>query len=182
MEIYVERQLQMLDESGRLDVVRVGQDELLILRRRADLLTVLARTQGPVDERHGHCFALALPERKTITAREARRLARGAFELIDHLAFRHGNPAERDCEADLLGEEFDLDFTETDLAGERVGPAETALGRVSQREQESLVPARKILQAYSAFGGKRQRLAGQITNRSIGRARRGLLDETVARE
>ena len=31
----------MLDESGRLDVVRVREDELLVLRRCADLLAEL---------------------------------------------------------------------------------------------------------------------------------------------
>src|SRR5262249_42795257 len=35
LEIHVVRQLQMLDESGRLDVVGVREHELLVLRRRA---------------------------------------------------------------------------------------------------------------------------------------------------
>src|SRR5262245_64613743 len=86
----------MLDESGRLDVVRVRKNELLVLRRCAGLLAQLARTQGPVDERHGHRLALALSERETVAAREARRLGGRAFELVDHLTFGHGDRAERD--------------------------------------------------------------------------------------
>src|SRR6516162_25689 len=172
----------MLDESGRLDVVRVREDELLVLRRCADLLAKLARTQGPVDERHGHRFALALPERETVTAREARRLGGRALELVDHLTLGHRDRAERDREADLLGEEFDLDFAETDLAGEGMGAAEAALGRVAQREQKALVAAREVLQADVAFGGKRQRLARQIADRCIGRARRRPFDEAVGGE
>src|SRR5262249_33111239 len=161
----------MLDESGRLDVVRVLEEEVLVLRRCADLLTELARTQGPVDQRHGHRLALALSERETVAAREARRLAGRAFELVDHLTFGHGDRAERDCEADLLGEEFDLDLAEADLAGEGMGAAEAALGRVAQREQKTLVAAREILQAHIAFGGKRQRLPRPNAHRPIRRAR-----------
>src|SRR5215831_8110026 len=144
----------MLDEAGRLDVVRVREDELLVLRRRDDLLAELTRTQGTVDERHGHGFAFALSERETVTAREARRLYARALELVDHLTFGHGDSAERHRKADLLGEEFDLDLAEADLAGERMGAAETALGRIAEREQKTLVPAREILQANIAFSGK----------------------------
>src|SRR5215468_1222383 len=172
----------MLDESGRLDVVRVRKNELLVLRRCAGLLAQLARTQGPVDERHGHRLALALPERETVSAREARRLGRRAFELVDHLTFGHGDRAERHREADLLGEEFDLDLAEADLAGERMGAAEAALSRVAQREQKALVAARKVLQAHVAFGRKRQRLARQIADRCIGWARRGPFDQAVGGE
>src|SRR6516225_8265759 len=100
----------MLDESGRLDVVRVREDELLVLRRCADLLA------------------------------------------------------------------------EADLAGERMGAAETALGRVAERKQKALVAARKVLQAHVAFGGKRQRLARQIADRCIGWARRGPFDQAVGGE
>src|SRR5262245_22845176 len=172
----------MLDEAGRLDVVRVREDELLVLRRRGDLLAELARPQGTVDERHGHGLALALPERETVSAREARRLGRRAFELVDHLTLGHRDRAERDREADLLGEEFDLDLAETDLAGERMGAAETALGRVAEREQKTLVPAREILQADIAFSGKRQGLARQIADRCVGWARHGPFDEAVSGE
>src|SRR5262245_61380802 len=172
----------MLDESGRLDVVRVRKNELLVLRRCAGLLAELARPQGTVDERHGHGLALALPERETVSAREARRLGRRAFELVDHLTLGHRDRAERDREADLLGEEFDLDLAEADLAGERMGAAETALGRVAEREQKTLVPAREILQADIAFSGKRQGLARQIADRCIGWARHGPFDEAVGGE
>src|SRR5262245_37555191 len=172
----------MLDEAGRLDVVRVREDELLVLRRRGDLLAELTRPQGTVDERHGHGLALALPEREAVTAREARPLCRRAFELVDHLTLGHRDRAERDRKADLLGEEFDLDLAEADLAGERMGAAETALGRVAEREQKTLVPAREILQANIAFSGKGQGLARQIADHCIGCTRRGALDEPVGGE
>src|SRR5215510_3162922 len=170
----------MLDEAVRLDVVRVREDELLVLRRRGHLLAELARPQGTVDERHGHGLALALPEREAVSAREARRLGGRAFELVDHLTLGHRDRAERNRKADLLGEEFDLDLAETDLAGERMGAAETALGRVAERKQKTLVGARKVLQAHVSCSGKGQRLARQITDRCIGRARRRPLDEASA--
>src|SRR4029450_13989481 len=121
----------MLDEPGRLHGVAVRRDKLLVLRRCADLLTEFTCAQGAVDERHGHRLAFALPERETVTAREARRLARWAFELVDRWTFGHGDAAERDGETELLGEEFDLDLAEADLAGEWMGPAETPLDRVA---------------------------------------------------
>ena len=46
LEIDIVRQLEVLDEAGRLDVVAVGQDELLVLRRRRQLLAELARAQA----------------------------------------------------------------------------------------------------------------------------------------
>src|SRR5262245_42288749 len=172
----------MLDKTGRLHVVRVRGDELLVLRGCADLLTELARTQGAIDERHGHRLAFALPEREAVTTGETRRFSRRAFELIDHLTFGHDDAAERDAETEPLGEKFDLDLAEADLAGEWMGAAETALGRVAQGKQKALIAARKILQADIAFSGKRQRLAGQITDGCIGCARRRPFDESVAGE
>src|SRR5262249_23757182 len=157
--IHVMRQLQVLDESGGLHAVRVREDEFLVLCRRAELFTQLARAQRAVDERHGHCFALALAEGETVTAGEARGLAGRSLELVDHLTFGQRDPAERDGEADLLGEELDLDLAVADLAGERMRAAETPLRRIAQRKQETFVAARKILQAYVAFCGKRERLA-----------------------
>ena len=67
-----------------------------------ELFAELARAQGAIDQRHGHRLALALPERQPIAAREARRLGRRALELVDHLAFGHGDAAERNREADAL--------------------------------------------------------------------------------
>ncbi len=36
LEVDVMRQLQVLDEAGRLDIVGMGEDEFLVLRRRRD--------------------------------------------------------------------------------------------------------------------------------------------------
>ncbi len=100
--------------------------------------------------------------------------------LID-LALRHGDAAERDREADLVGDEFDLDLAEPDLAGERMGAAIAALGRVGQRKQESLVAAGEILQPQVALRRKRQGIAGEIACRRTGVGRRRL-DEAVGAE
>ncbi len=42
LEVDIVRQLEVLDEAGRLDVVAVGDDELLVLRRCVLLLAELA--------------------------------------------------------------------------------------------------------------------------------------------
>ena len=60
--------------------------------------------------------------------------------------------AERHREAELLGDELDLDLAEADLAGERMGAAVAALGRIAEREQEALVAAREVLQPQVAVG------------------------------
>ena len=48
------RQLEMLDEAGRLHIVGMAQHEFLVLRRCAGFLAELARTQRAVDQCHGH--------------------------------------------------------------------------------------------------------------------------------
>ena len=62
--------------------------------------------------------------------------------------------AERHREADLLGEEFDLDLAEADFAGEGMVAAIAALRRIAERQQETLVAARQVLQPQVAVGGK----------------------------
>ena len=77
-----------------------------------------------------------------------------ALELVDHLAFGQRDRAERHGEADILGEEFDLDLAEADFAGEGMVAAVAALRRIAERQQEALVGARQVLQAQIAVGGK----------------------------
>ena len=48
LEIHIVRQLQMLDEAGRLHIVGVRDHELLVLRRRDDVLAQFARPQRAV--------------------------------------------------------------------------------------------------------------------------------------
>src|ERR1700760_1744248 len=155
------------------------EDEFLVLRRRADLFPELARAQGAVDQRHGHRFALALPEGETVTAGEARCLAGRAFELVDHLTFGQRDAAQRDCEADLLGEELDVDLAAADLAGERMRAAETALRRIAQRKQETFVAARKILQPHVSLRGKRERLARENPPPPVGGAPPAAFDQAA---
>ena len=124
-----------------------------------------------------------LAEGEPIAAREARRLGRRALELVDHLALGDGDAAERHREADLLGDELDLDFAEADFAGERMRAAIAALGRIAERQQKAFVAAREILQAQVAVGRKIQRLAREVADRDAlfglpatarsGRRRRG---------
>src|SRR5262249_44168371 len=118
-------------------------------------------------------------EGEAITAREARRLAGRAFELVDHLTFSHGDAAERDGKTDFLDEEFDLDIAEADLASERMRAAETALGRVAQRKQKTFVAARKILQANIAISGKGQGLTRKIPDHAVRRTRGGPFDQAI---
>ncbi len=181
LEVDVVRQLQVLDEAGRLQIVGMREHELLVLRRRLDLLAELARPQRAVDQRHGDRLALAVAEGEPVAAGEPRRLARRALELVDRLALGDGDAAERHREADLVRDELDLDLAEPDLAGERMGAAIAALGRVGEREQESLVAAGEILQPHVALRRKRQRIAGEVARRRAGVGRRRL-DETVGSE
>src|SRR5262249_39532563 len=180
LKIDVVRQLQVLDESGRLHVVGMRQHEFLVLRRTLDLLAQLACPQRPVDQRHGHGLALAMTEAQTIAAREARRLRGRATKLVDHLAFGHRDASERHGEADLLWLELELDLAESDLAGERMVAAVAALGRVAERQQQSLVAAREILQADVSRGRKIQRIVHEIADRPIGCGRRRSFDQILA--
>src|SRR5689334_8876547 len=75
LEIHVVRQLKVLDEPGRLDVVRVIQHELHVLRGRGDLLAQLFGAHGAIDQRHRHGFSLAKAEHQAISAGELRRYA-----------------------------------------------------------------------------------------------------------
>src|SRR5215468_7050908 len=114
------RQLEVLDEAGRLHVVGMREDELLVLRRRRDVLAELACAQRAIDQRHRHRLALAVAEAEAIAARESRRLRRRATELVDGLALGHGEAAERNGETGFLGDERHLDLADPDLAGERM--------------------------------------------------------------
>ena len=77
-----------------------------------------------------------------------------ALELVDHLAFGQRDRAERHGEAELLGDELDLDLAEADFAGEGMVAAIAALRRIAERQQEALVAARQVLQPQIAVGGK----------------------------
>ncbi len=63
-----------------------------------------------------------------------------------------------------------------------MGPAEAALGRIAERQEEALVAASEVLQAQIAAGGEVQRLAGEVRHGSVRIAGRVALDEVVGAE
>ena len=97
----------MLDEAGRLDIVGVVEDELVLLRRVVGCLAEIAGLEGAVDQRHRHRLALAMAEDEAVAAGELRWHLFRALELVDHLAFGQGDVAEIDREAELLRHELD---------------------------------------------------------------------------
>src|SRR5271155_4043883 len=120
-----------------------------------------------------------MAEAKAVAAREARRLGRGAAELIDHLAFGHGDTAERHGKADLLRRKFHFDFAEPDFAGERMVAAIAALRRIAEREQEALVATGEILEAQIAVCREAQRILRDIADARVVAALRRALDQIV---
>src|SRR6056297_117232 len=75
LEIDVMRQLDMLQEPRRLDVVAMHQDEFLVLRGRAlILLAQLLPAQRAIHQRHGDGLALGLAKDQSIATGELRRL------------------------------------------------------------------------------------------------------------
>ncbi len=172
----------MLDEAGRLHIVGMRHHELFVLRGRNDFFAKLAGAQAPVHQRHRHGLALALSERETIAACEARRLRCRTLELIDHLAFGQRDRTERHGEADIFSHKFHLDLTEANFAGEGMVASIAALRRIAQRQHKPLVGARQILQSQVAIGGKTERLTGEIAHRYLGIRLRRRLDQAVAAE
>ena len=88
--------------------------------------------------------------------------------------------AERHGEADLFGDELDLDLAEADLADEGMVAAVAALGRVAERQQKAFVAAREILQAQIAVRREGQRLAGEVADAGAVLGLRRGLDQPVA--
>src|SRR5262245_58725897 len=145
--------------------------ELLVLRRRFDLLSELACPQRAVDKRHADRLALTMPKAQPVAAREARRCRGRTNKLVDHLAFGHRDPSDRHRKAKLRRHEFQLDLTKADLTSEWMVAAITALRGIAERQQVALVATRQVLQPYVAAAGEAQRIVGEIADRhiSIGR-------------
>ena len=140
------RQLQVLEKPGRLDVVRMGQDELLILRRRTGslILAQFARTAAP-----GRTSAMAIAlrshmaEDQAVAAGELRRLRSWSrLELVDHLAFGEvispiSTPAKPSSGPTVIS---------TATAPMRISPAKgwlrriAALGRVAEASRKPSSP------------------------------------------
>ncbi len=179
LEIDVVRQFQMLDEAGGLHIVRMRQDEFLVLRGSFPLLAEFLCPECAIDQRHGHGFALGMAEDEAVAAREAGGLRRGALELVHHLAFGDGDLADGDGEAELLDEQLDLHFAHADLADERVVAAVAALRRVAERQQEALVATGEVLQAKVAIGREGKGIARQVADR-LSVIHRAPLDQVLA--
>ena len=103
-----------------------------------------------------------MAEGQTIATGELRRLGLAALELVHHLAFGHGDVAQRNFKAQLFGNQAQLDRAETDFAHKRVALGVTALGGIGHSEQKAFVRAGQVLQARAAVSGEAQRLAGQV--------------------
>ena len=82
--------------------------------------------------------------------------------MVDHLAFGHRDLGDLDGKAEFLGCEFHRDLAHADFAREGVIATPAALGRIAEREQKSLIPARQVLQTSLPVGGKLHRLPRQI--------------------
>jgi hypothetical protein len=98
------------------------------------------------------------------------------MELVDHLAFGERDAPERHGEAELLGDDLDLDLTEAHLADEGMGAAEATLRGIGEAEQEALVAARQSLKAEVTIGRKFERRAGEVADLAAGLRVLGGLD------
>src|SRR3546814_3893817 len=125
---------------------------------------------------------LAVAEGEAVAAGELRRPLGGAGELVDHLAFGHGDLADLDGEAEFLRHELHRHLAEADLSGEGMVAPVAALRRVAERQKEALVTAREVLQAQVAPGREAQWLARQVADRHLVVQCDLLLDEALVVE
>lgn len=125
-----------------------------------------ARSEA-VDQRHAHGLALRMPERQAVTTGELRKLSGRADKLVDHLALGDFDAAQADGKAQLFGVDPHFDVADANLTGKRVVAAVTALGRVAQRQQKTLVATGQGLQALGAAGRVFQRVAGDVGDAGV---------------
>ncbi len=182
LKVDIVRQLQVLDEAGRLHVVAMGNDELLVLRGRGDILIQFVRAQRPVAQRHGHGLAFRLTEHQPVAARELRRHLLRPLELVDHLAFGDADAAKREREIQFRHVDLHIHLANADFAGKRVVAAIAALGGVSESKEKTLVAARQRLKALVAIHGKLRRLAGDVAGLAVFRQRTVFLNQAFIGE
>ena len=84
----------MFDETSRLNIVAMGDDEFFVLSRCYNIFAEFFCAQGTIHQRHGHRLAFGLAEDKTIAARKLWRNLGRSFELVDHLTFSDLDPAK----------------------------------------------------------------------------------------
>src|SRR3546814_17115068 len=107
--------------------------------------------------------------RRSVTRGTAASTGRSAQagELVDHLAFGHGDLADLDGEAEFLRHELHRHLAEADLSGEGMVAPVAALRRLAERQQEALVTAREVLQAQVAPGREAQCPARHVADRHL---------------
>src|SRR5262249_60391299 len=103
-----------------------------------------------------------------------------AVELVHHLAFGHGDLADRHRKVELLRNDLHLDEAVADFAGEGMRMRVAALRGVAHREEESFVAAREVLQPRRARGGERTRTAREIEGLRVAGRRLLRLDQALA--
>ena len=131
----------MLDKTGRLHIVGMGNHKFLILCRRGNVFFKFCGTQRTVTERHRHSLAFALTENQTIATGELRRAGCRTGKLIDHLALSHLYAAQRYQTAEFRHVQLNFNFTDADFTHERMRATITALCGVTQRQQEAFITA-----------------------------------------
>lgn len=136
-------------------------------------------TAEKISDISGRGVGMDVVRRNIQAAREARRLGRRAVELIDHLAFGHGDAAERHGKADLLRRKFHFDLAEPDFTGERMIAAIAALRQIAECQQEALVAAGEILRAQIAVCREAQGILREIAHARVVAALRRALDQIV---
>ena len=116
LKVDIMRQFKMLDKAGRLNVIRMRQDEFFVASRGRPVLRQFIGPQGTINKSHSHGFSLGLAEGEAVAARKLRWRRFRSLELIDHVTFGKVDASQGHRETDVLGKEFDLDFTETQFA------------------------------------------------------------------
>ena len=91
----------------------------------------------------------------------------GSLELIDHVAFGHFHFTDLDRKAQLFRLKFHRNPANPNFTGKGMGSGIATLGRIAQRQQESLIPPRQALQARRSVHRKFNRGAGDITRRCL---------------
>ncbi len=162
------RQFDMFQESGRLNVIGVGQHEFLVLRRGAKVVFAqFFPSQGAIDQRHGNRLALGLAEHQSVTAGELRRFGFRSGELVHGFAFGQGDFTDIHGETQFRNFHFNRAGSNAKLTHKRMVAPVSALGGIGHAQHEPLVTPRQRLQAQRTGCGVFHRLAGHIGRHRI---------------
>ena len=168
LEIDVVRQLEVRDEARGLDVIRVGQHKLFVLRRASNVLAVVRCLQGAVDQRHGHRLAFAEAKHQPVAAGKVRVFIFGRDKTVHHFTLGHQQFADVHRKTQLFRHDFDVDIAAANFGGKRVVAPVATLGGVGQRQQIALVAAHQLLQAGRTRARVNRRRAGDVIRCAAG--------------